>query len=126
MIYGIGTDIAAIHRFETLLAKHGQALIDKILTEAEQQELVGKHAPARFLAKRFAAKEAFAKAVGQGLRHPVTLHNVGVGHGDLGKPQYVYAPELQAWLNQRGITVVHLSISDERDNAVAFAIAEQS
>lgn len=125
MIYGIGTDIAAIHRFETLLAKHGTAFVKRILTEAEQLEFQHKKQPAVFLAKRFAAKEAFAKAVGQGLRDPVTLHNVGVGHGDLGKPIYVCAPVLQAWLLERGITKVHLSISDERDNVVAFAIAEQ-
>ncbi|MBP6116457.1 MAG: holo-ACP synthase [Neisseriaceae bacterium] len=125
MIYGIGTDIAAIHRFETLLAKHGQAFVAKILTEAEQADFVTKKQPAVFLAKRFAAKEAFAKAVGQGLRHPVTLHHVGVAHGPLGKPIYAYAPVLQDWLAERGITTVHLSISDERDNVVAFAIAEQ-
>lgn len=125
MIYGIGTDIAAIYRFETLLAKHDQALVKKILTEAEQRDYPAQKQPAVFLAKRFAAKEAFAKAVGQGLRHPVTLHNVGVGHGPLGKPVYVCAPELADWLAERGISTVHLSISDERDNVVAFAIAEQ-
>lgn len=125
MIYGIGTDIAAIHRFETLLAKHGQALVEKILTEAEQRAFVHQKQPAVFLAKRFAAKEAFAKAVGQGLRHPVTLHHVGVGHGELGRPLYECAPVLQDWLLERGIRKVHLSISDERDHVVAFAIAEQ-
>lgn len=125
MIYGIGTDIAKIARFEALLAKHGQAFVAKILTDAEQAAFAHSKAGAAFLAKRFAAKEAFAKAVGQGLRHPATLHNIGVGHGALGKPQYVYAPELQAWLTERGINRVHLSISDERDNVVAFAIAEQ-
>ncbi len=125
MIYGIGTDIANIARFEALLAKRGQAFVTKILTVAEQQAFGLSPHPAQFLAKRFAAKEAFAKAVGKGLRHPVTLHNVGVGHGDLGRPMYVYAPVLAAWLQEQGIVKVHLSISDEQDHAVAFAIAEQ-
>ncbi|MDD4882622.1 MAG: 4'-phosphopantetheinyl transferase superfamily protein, partial [Gallionellaceae bacterium] len=75
-------------------------------------------------AKRFAAKEAFAKAVGTGLRAPVSLSGIRVGHDDLGRPDFRCAPELDAWLAERQIGRVHLSISDEHEHVVAFAVAE--
>jgi holo-[acyl-carrier protein] synthase len=80
--------------------------------------------PARFLSKRFAAKEAFAKATGQGLRHPVSLHRITVSHDKLGKPVFVFDKELEVHLQQLGVVRHHLSISDERDTAVAFVILE--
>ena len=76
------------------------------------------------MAKRFAAKEAFAKAVGTGIREPVSLRFIGVAHDGLGKPVFACAPELAAWLAARGIARVHLSLSDEREQVVAFALAE--
>ena len=80
--------------------------------------------PARFLSKRFAAKEALAKATGYGLRYPVSLHRMTVSHDELGKPIFLFDTELSALLQQLGITRHHLSISDERDTAVAFVILE--
>ncbi len=125
MIYGIGTDMVAIKRIEALYKKYGQAFAERILHQAELMEWQTAAQPVNFLAKRFAAKEAFAKAVGTGVRGAVTLRNVGVGHDLAGRPEYVYAPVLQAWLDEQDIRIVHLSMSDENDQVVAFAVAEK-
>lgn len=124
MIHGIGTDIVTIARMQAVLARHGERFAERVLHPAELGEYRASRDPARFLAKRFAAKEAFAKAFGTGLRPPVTLSAVGVGHDALGKPSYVYGDELAARLAADGLHA-HLSISDEREQVVAFAILEQ-
>ncbi len=124
MIYGIGTDIVAVPRIAALHQRYGDALARRILTAGEWANYAAHAQPARFLAKRFAAKEAFAKAVGTGIREPVSLRFIGVAHDGLGKPVFACAPELAAWLAARGIARVHLSLSDEREQVVAFALAE--
>jgi holo-[acyl-carrier protein] synthase len=124
MIHGIGTDIVEVSRIEDSLARFGEAFAQRILTEREWQAFELSQTRARFLAKRFAAKEAFAKALGTGLRAPATFQNIGVSHDDLGKPMLDLAPELQTLLDQRGIRFQHLSISDEKALAVAFVVLE--
>lgn len=124
MIHGIGTDIVTIARMQAVLARHGDRLAERMLHPAELAEYAASCDPARFLAKRFAAKEAFAKAFGTGLRPPVTLTAVGVGHDALGKPSYIYGEALAGRLVAEGLRA-HLSISDERDQVVAFAVLEQ-
>lgn len=127
MIYGIGTDLVTISRIGKMCKTYGaNAVADKILSRIEYLEWPSASNPVLFLAKRFAAKEAFSKAVHTGLRSPVTLHNIGIGHDELGRPEFLVEPALQAWLKQKKIGRVHLSISDEADQVVAFAIAEQS
>ncbi|WP_313954041.1 holo-ACP synthase [Accumulibacter sp.] len=125
MITGIGTDIVAIARFGTLYERHGQRALAKLLSPRECAEFTGTRQPARFLAKRFAAKEALGKALGIGLATPATLPNIGVGHDPLGRPVFEYAEPLAAHLAQRGL-VAHLSISDEQDFAIAFVVLEQA
>jgi holo-[acyl-carrier protein] synthase len=124
MIFGIGTDIISVARIEAAMERHGDAFAQRILSQQEYAELSTRVHPARFLAKRFAAKEAFAKATGHGLRHPVSLHRITVSHDELGKPIFQFDAELAALLQQLGITRHYLSISDERDTAVAFVILE--
>ncbi len=124
MILGIGTDIISVTRIADALARHGEPFAARILAPEELEEFSAQVHPARFLAKRFAAKEAFAKATGQGLRHPVTLHNIRVAHDALGKPELACSAELSAYLAQRGVRRQHLSISDEHEHAVAFVILE--
>lgn len=126
MIFGIGTDIVSVGRIAEASERHGPAFAARLLTPAELAEYAQQPHPARFLAKRFAAKEAFAKATGQGLRHPVTLHNITVGHDELGKPTLQCAPELESFLNTLGVTCHHLSISDEHEHVVAFVILESN
>lgn len=124
MIYGIGTDIVAPSRMAPLLERYGDHFARRILADEEWEGFKSNAFPARFLAKRFAAKEAFAKAAGTGLRTPVTLRNIAVGHDVAGKPELHFAPLLAQWLAERGVTRQHLSISDEKELAAAFVVLE--
>ncbi|MFA9438350.1 holo-ACP synthase [Uliginosibacterium sp. sgz301328] len=124
MIYGIGTDIVAVARIRSAIERHGERFAEHILTEAELIELARAPDAARFLAKRFAAKEAFAKAYGTGLRAPVTLHAMAVTHDALGKPFFVYDETLDALMEEDGLHCF-LSISDEREHVVAMAVIER-
>ena len=123
MIVGIGTDIVSIARIRKSLERHGEAFAERVLTPDEFTEFRSVSDGARLLAKRFAAKEAFAKAFGTGLRPPVGFHTVGVSHDELGKPLFAFAEELQQILVQRH-WLAHLSISDEKENVVAFAVID--
>jgi holo-[acyl-carrier protein] synthase len=124
MIYGIGTDIVEVSRIQGSLDRYGVAFANRVLTVEEWLAFEQSNIKARFLAKRFAAKEAFAKALGTGLRTPATFQNISVAHDDLGKPVLDFKPKLQALLDQRGICNQHLSISDEKELAVAFVVLE--
>lgn len=124
MIFGIGTDIVEVSRIEEALQRHGDAFARRILTDEEYTEFLQSHTQARFLAKRFAAKEAFAKALGTGIRAPATMQNIGVSHDGLGKPVLMLAPVLQALVAEKRITNQHVSISDEKALAVAFVVLE--
>ena len=123
MIHGVGTDIAAVARLAALYEKHGERALEKLLAPAEREGFERAADKGRFLAKRFAAKEAFGKALGIGVAAPATLPNVTIDHDTLGKPVFAYAPELDAWLRERGL-IAHLSISDEKDYATAFVVVE--
>lgn len=126
MIFGIGTDIVEFARFEAMWARYGVRFAERVLSERELPEFRTQSHQARFLAKRFAAKEAFAKAVGSGLRHPVSLHHISVTHDGLGKPVLQFDDQLRIYLAQLGINGHHLSISDERDMIVAFVVLESA
>ena len=123
MIHGIGTDIVAVARMAEYAERHGERGLEKLLAPAERDACRASPEPARFLAKRFAAKEALGKALGTGIRAPVLLPEIAVEHDALGKPAFAFAPALAAHLAGRGLTA-HLSISDERDYAVAFVVLE--
>ncbi len=124
MIHGIGTDIVAVSRMADYWARHGERGLEKMLAPEEREACRGSPDPARFLAKRFAAKEALGKAFATGVREPLLLPAIAVSHDELGKPAFVFAPKLAAHLAERGL-VAHLSISDEQDYAVAFVILEK-
>ena len=125
MIAGVGTDIVAVDRLGRLYERHGERALAKLLAPAEHTEFWRAHDPARFLAKRFAAKEAFGKALGIGVTVPATLPNLAIVHDALGKPIFEYAPELAGYLAERNL-VAHLSISDEKDFALAFVVMEHA
>lgn len=124
MIFGIGTDIVEYARIEKMFAHYGGRLAERLLTERELSEYERSANPARLLAKRFAAKEAFSKAVGSGLRDPVSLRRIAVTHDSLGKPVLQFDETLRIHLAQLGISGHHLSVSDERDFIVAFVVLE--
>lgn len=124
MIYGIGTDIVEVSRIEASVEKFGNDFASRILADSEMQSYLDSHIKPRFLAKRFAAKEAFSKALGTGLREPATFQNIAVSHDALGKPILVLAKELQDFLNTKNIQHMHISISDEKSLAAAFVVLE--
>ncbi len=124
MIHGIGSDIVEYARIESMWSRYGLRFARRILSERELPGFESSSHPARLLAKRFAAKEAFAKAVGSGLRDPVSLRRVGITHDGLGKPVLQFDDVLRTHLAQLGITGHHLSISDERNMIVAFVVLE--
>lgn len=125
MIYGIGTDIVAVERIEEALKRFGDRFARRILAAVEWDDFATSTHRARFLAKRFAAKESFVKALGTGMRHPATWHNINVTHDSLGRPGFGLEPELAQVLAQCNIRGHHLSISDEVEMVVAFSVLEQ-
>jgi holo-[acyl-carrier protein] synthase len=124
LIHGIGTDLLDAVRIRDGLARFGEHYADRLLAPAEHAGYYASRDPARYLAKCFAAKEAFAKATGTGLRAPVTLRNIAVLRDVRGKPHIECAPELAAWLAARGVTAHHVSLSDEGDLVLAYVILE--
>lgn len=125
MIYGIGTDLVEPERVARLLDKYGERFARRILTPDELPAFRKSAKPVLFLANRFAAKEAFSKALGTGLRYPVSLHAITVVQDQLGKPSLVFHPELAELVRNRGIVNHHLTISDEQSLACAVVILER-
>jgi holo-[acyl-carrier protein] synthase len=125
MIFGIGTDIVEIPRIESMWARHGVRLADRLLSNDEMAGCRASRNAARFIAKRFAAKEALAKAVGTGLRVPVSLRRISVVHDALGKPMFQFDDLLRQHLVGLGVVGHHLSLSDDRDLIVAFVVLER-
>jgi len=124
MIFGIGTDIVEYARIEQLWVRYGARFAERVLSENEMPDYLSSSNAARFLAKRYAAKEAFAKAAGSGLRAPVSLRRISVTHDGLGKPVLQFDAVLRNHLLQLGISGHHVSISDERNVIVAFVVLE--
>ena len=125
MIFGIGADIVSHARIKAMHEHHGERAAQRLLSGAELAEYAASTDQARLLMKRFAAKEALAKALGSGMRHPVSFQHISVTHDVLGKPGFDFDPELAAHIRQLGVTRHHLSISDEHDAAVAFVVLEK-
>ena len=124
MILGIGTDIVSITRIRDTLNRHGARFVQRILSDIELVALNDTKDPVAWLAKRWAAKEAFGKAAGSGILAPLTWAGIGIGHDEAGRPLFVLSGAIASHLQLRGVTRTHLTISDERDYAVAFVIFE--
>jgi holo-[acyl-carrier protein] synthase len=124
VILGVGTDLVDIRRIERALARFGHRFAQRVLVEHEYQRFCSHAKPAHYLAKRFAAKEAFSKAMGTGIHFPVNWHNVSVANERSGRPYLEFSEPLAALLKQRGISRAHLSLSDEVDMACAFVVLE--
>lgn len=125
MIYGIGTDLVEPTRIARSLERYGERFARRILTDSEWLEYRCSSKPVNFLANRFAAKEAFAKAVGTGLRQPVNLSHISVTHDALGKPCFEFHPDLDQFIRNKGIINHFLSISDELNLTCAFVVLEK-
>jgi holo-[acyl-carrier protein] synthase len=130
MIYGIGTDICRIPRIAQALERHGDRFAQKILGPQEMEKYHARKAKhgargIRFVATRFAAKEAFSKAIGLGLRMPMTWPAAQMLNDPSGKPVIVCSGVLQQFMQDKGLSA-QVSISDEEEYAVAFVIVEQA
>ncbi len=133
MIYGIGTDICDIRRIQESLDRHGDRFAERILSEGElatwraRTERLPERG-VRYLATRFSAKESFSKAIGLGMRMPMTWRNCEIGkqpalHAEAGKPIVVLHGALKVWCEQRRL-VAHISVSDETDYAISYCVVE--
>ncbi len=126
MIYGVGTDLVSVPRIEDALMRYGDRFLHRILSEAEVAEYALSAQPARFLAKRFAAKEAVSKAWGTGIGAEIGWHDVAVGHDERGKPVIVTSTVLADRFAAGGIVATHISLSDEAEHAIAFVVLEKA
>ncbi len=125
MIAGVGVDLVSLSRFESLHARWGARLERRLFGAGELAELpADPRRRVRRMALAFAAKEAFAKALGTGLRPPASLHRIAVRRDALGAPRCEARGELARELERRSVTAAHLSLSDEGDSAVAVAVLE--
>ena len=129
MIYGIGTDIIRIDRIEQALARHGDRFAERILGRLEMEKYLRRKAKVearglRFLATRFAAKEAFSKAIGLGMRMPMTWRAMQTLNAPSGRPIVQTDGVLDEFMRQNGLTA-QVTITDEEEYAVAFVIVEK-
>jgi holo-[acyl-carrier protein] synthase len=124
MIYGIGIDVVEARRIARLAEKYGERFARRVLTPLEWPAYRRSVRPVLFLANRFAAKEAFSKAMGTGFRYPVTLQCISVVQNAAGKPGLAFHPNLEQLVRTRGIVRHHLTISDEAALACACVVLE--
>jgi holo-[acyl-carrier protein] synthase len=130
VIYGIGTDLVEIGRIEAACARHGERFAQRILGPAELSRYQQRRARSArrglaFLATRFAAKEALSKALGLGMHSPMTWRSAEVINAPGGRPVVLLHGALRAFVERRGLRL-HVSVTDERSLAMAYAIAEQA
>lgn len=124
MIYGVGTDLIEVKRIERILRRFGDRFAKRILCEPELKRFRVHRQPVAYLAKRFAAKEAFTKALGTGIHAPANWHGVWVVNLRSGKPVLEFSAALKALLQKKKILGSHLSLTDEREIACATVILE--
>jgi holo-[acyl-carrier protein] synthase len=130
MIYGIGTDICDVRRVRASLARHGERFAQKILSDAELATWKSRSARwpergVRFLATRFSAKEAFSKAIGLGMRLPMTWRLCEIGKLPSGQPVIVLHGSLKVWFEGQGLQA-HVTVTDETDYAASFVVVEKN
>ena len=124
-IHGIGTDIVSIERIRVALARHEERFARKVLSDAELDKYAALKDGAAYVAKRFAAKEAFFKALGEPSSSANTWHQLSVLNDAAGKPALECGPLLRVLLEEKKISSTHVSLADEREHAVAFVILEK-
>jgi holo-[acyl-carrier protein] synthase len=122
MIHGIGIDVLKAERVDRVLARFGDHFIDRLLMPAEREQFARTRRPERFLAMRFAAKEAIVKAMGTGFANGVWIRDVGCVQNRLGKPEVVYSARGELLRRQLGIGEGHVTLTDEAGLVVAVAV----
>ncbi len=124
MIVGIGTDVCSVERVAGVLARHGERFVARILTPPERERYERTRDKAGHLAKRFAAKEAFSKAIGTGIHPPFKWHSIALGRDPRGKPLIVPSADMARHLESLGVVRAHVSLTDDQDVAMAFVVLE--
>ena len=124
MIFGVGTDVVEIERIKKALERFGERFAIRVLCDPELKRFRAHKQPAAYLAKRFAAKEAFTKALGTGIRSPANWHGVWVVNLPSGKPELQFTDALKTLMATKGVQRSHLSLTDERGMAMATVILE--
>ena len=129
MIVGIGTDVCDIRRIEATLARQGDRFVHKVLGDAELAVWARRGARwpqrgVRYLATRFSAKEAFSKAIGLGMRMPMSWRRCEILNHASGMPHIVLHGELKAWFEAQGLRA-HVTLTDETDYAASFVVVER-
>lgn len=122
MIYGIGVDVLKQERIERTYARFGEHFVARLLLPAERAQLARTQRPARFLAMRFAAKEAVVKAMGTGFAHGVWIRDVGIVQNKWGRPEVVYSARGERLRRKLGIGAGHVTLTDEAGLVVAVAV----
>jgi len=124
VIVGIGTDVCSVERIGKSLERFGERFVKRILTPEERPRFERTRDKAGHLAKRFAAKEAFAKAIGSGIHAPFTWHSITVTRNPKGKPGIKPSPDMEKHLKKLGVKTAHISLTDDSGVAVAFVVLE--
>ncbi|MEQ8230252.1 MAG: holo-ACP synthase [Gammaproteobacteria bacterium] len=124
MIYGVGVDIAEIARFAAAHERFGVRFAERILDHQELRGLADARNPARYLAMRFAAKEATSKALGTGFKQGIAPRQIGVVHAPSGKPGIAVNGNAATMFERLGIVASHVSLSDDGGFAIAFVVLE--
>jgi holo-[acyl-carrier protein] synthase len=124
MIYGIGVDLVKIARIREAVDTWGERFQRKIFTEREQAYCLGKPRPTRYWAMRFAAKEAFSKAIGLGMRQGLRWKDIEVTHDSFGKPELIIHGRAKEICSRAGIKSSFLTLTDEGEYAAAVVVLE--
>jgi holo-[acyl-carrier protein] synthase len=122
VIFGIGTDVVRLDRVEATLARFGEHFVQRLLLPVELEQYRRQRRKVRFLAMRFAGKEAVVKAMGTGFGNGMWIRDVGIVADPLGKPEIVYSERGHALCARMGIGGGHVSLTDEAGLVVAFAV----
>ena len=123
MIFGVGTDIVELARMQETFDRFGERFVQRLLMPEERVLYEQSKSPVRFLAMRFAGKEATVKAMGTGFRHGVWIRDVGIINNAWGRPLVIFSERGQGVCRELGIGEAHVSLTDDAGLVVAFAVA---
>jgi holo-[acyl-carrier protein] synthase len=122
MIFGVGTDIVELVRVQQTYERFGERFVERLLMPEERERFEASRQPVRFLAMRFAGKEAAVKAMGTGFRHGMWIRDVGILNNEWGRPYLIFSERGRAVCERLGIGEGHVSLTDDAGLVVAFAV----